>query len=319
MEYYDGTKFDIVGKKYGRWTVLDRYMLNLKHERVWLCRCDCGNESFVVERSLKSGNSKSCGCLRKEKVRAANSKDLTGKVFGDLTVLSRSEKVRKNGGVIWNCRCSCGESCEVLATLLITGKQTNCKGAAHEKKYITADIAGKKFGKLTVLYATEKRDRKGSVIWHCHCDCGNDIDMSYNVLMYSTVQSCGCKRKEHGSKLHTSLTHIGGTCLDMIKSEKIPSNNTTGSKGVYLIRGKYVAKITLQKKTYSLGTFSNIEEAIESRKTAEKELFGILSEYYNKYKAKVESSPEWGESNPIKINVFQDEFKHFKIDFNPQL
>ena len=50
---------------------------------VWECICDCGNTIFVARSSLKSGNTKSCGCLRKEKkprqsvdVQTAKKKDL---------------------------------------------------------------------------------------------------------------------------------------------------------------------------------------------------------------------------------------------------
>ena len=48
--------------------------------------------------------------------------------------------------------------------------------------------------------------------------------------------------------------------MDALKSKKVPTDNTTGYKGVYLIRGKYVAKIVFQKKQYFLGTYENIED-----------------------------------------------------------
>ena len=49
--------------------------------------------------------------------------------------------------------------------------------------------------------------------------------------------------------MQTFLTHVAGTSVDMLKSKKIPTDNTTGYKGVYLIRGKYVAKIVFQNET----------------------------------------------------------------------
>ena len=36
-----------------------------------------------------------------------------------------------------------------------------------------ADICGERFGMLTAIAPTEKRDAKRFVIWHCKCDCGN--------------------------------------------------------------------------------------------------------------------------------------------------
>ncbi len=38
--------------------------------RVWLCQCDCGNTIAVIEKTLKSGGTKSCGCLKIERFRA---------------------------------------------------------------------------------------------------------------------------------------------------------------------------------------------------------------------------------------------------------
>lgn len=318
-EYLDGSKYDIVGKNFGRWTVLDRYVLNDKRERKWLCKCQCGNENWVVERSLKSKNSMSCGCLRRERAFEVLSKDISGQVFGDLTAVERSGTQSKNGGVIWICKCSCGNTYQTVATLLITGKRTNCGGKIHRKNFTASDITGQKFNRLTALYATEARDKKGSVMWHCRCECGNELDVSYNRLLYCSVKSCGCKKLEHSKALSSMLTHVDGTSLNLIRSEKIPSNNTTGTKGVYLIRGKYVAKITFQKKTYSLGSFSDKNEAIKVRKEAEDTIFKYVSEFYDSYNRKAEASPDWAKENPIKIKVFQDEFKHLKVDIFPKI
>lgn len=53
--------------KYGRWTILrpDPACLSGSERRL-ICRCDCGAERSVMERSLRRGLSKSCGCLLKE-------------------------------------------------------------------------------------------------------------------------------------------------------------------------------------------------------------------------------------------------------------
>ena len=111
-----------------------------------------------------------------------------------------------------------------------------------------SDITGKKFNRLTVLYPTDRRDAKGSVIWKCRCDCGKEVDYSYNELLYTNLKSCGCRKEEHDMVLRTFLTHVDGTSIDALKSDRIPSNNTTGVKGVYKIRGKYVAKIVFKQK-----------------------------------------------------------------------
>lgn len=41
---------------------------------LWKCQCDCGSVSNVKSANLRSGQSKSCGCLRKENGIKANTK-----------------------------------------------------------------------------------------------------------------------------------------------------------------------------------------------------------------------------------------------------
>lgn len=61
-----GRTEDLVGRVFGRLTVIQR--AGSKNQKsTWLCRCSCGNEKVIVRRSLTSGDTKSCGCYRKEK------------------------------------------------------------------------------------------------------------------------------------------------------------------------------------------------------------------------------------------------------------
>lgn len=237
----------VAGVRIGRWTVQDEFIKTAKGEKKWLCRCDCGTERYVLERSLRHGGSMSCGCIRKEEAVKAISYDLAGQVFGDLTVLSKAENQRKNGGIWWTCQCSCGNLYDVPGSLLVTGRRTHCGSKAHPKNYASVDISNQRFHRLVALYPLKNRDPKGAVLWRCKCDCGNEADVSYNNLVYGNMKSCGCQKKEHDKKLGSFLTHVEGTSIDMLRSKKIPADNTTGYKGVYLIKGKYVAKIVFQK------------------------------------------------------------------------
>jgi hypothetical protein len=56
---------DLTGKRFGRWNVLNRAQ-NRGRALMWNCKCDCGTIKEVHGTSLKSGASKSCGCLLKE-------------------------------------------------------------------------------------------------------------------------------------------------------------------------------------------------------------------------------------------------------------
>ncbi len=293
----------LAGQLFGRWMVKDKFELTKKGEKKWLCRCSCGTERYVLERSLRYGGSLSCGCLRREALSEAISHDLTGQTFGDLTALGPSDSYHKNGGIWWNCQCACGSTCEVPATLLVNGRKTHCGCRTPEKNYAFTDIAGQRFGRLTALYKTEKRSGKGGVVWHCQCDCGNETDVPYNTLVYSNQQSCGCRKKEHDQILGTLQTRVDGTSLDIIRSKKIPSNSTTGVRGVYLIKGKYVAKVNFQKKAYYLGSYSTMDEAVAARKDAEEALYESTILFYKKWQEMAEKDPAWAEENPVQIFV----------------
>ena len=57
---------DLTGQRFGAVEVLHRVPNNSRNEVMWLCRCNCGKEFVTRARSLRSGETTSCGCLRKE-------------------------------------------------------------------------------------------------------------------------------------------------------------------------------------------------------------------------------------------------------------
>lgn len=64
---------DLVGKKFGRLTVVERLENDKSRKSRWLCKCDCGNTIIARGDHLRSGwHTQSCGCLHKEKSSKAN-------------------------------------------------------------------------------------------------------------------------------------------------------------------------------------------------------------------------------------------------------
>ena len=105
----------------------------------------------------------------------------------------------------------------------------------------------------------------------------------------------------------------------MIKSKKVPTDNTTGYRGVYLIKGKYVAKIVFQKKAYFLGTYDSVEQAAEARKEAEEILYDKVSDFYDMWKQRAMSDPVWAERNPISIQVNKNRDSGISVILLPQM
>lgn len=58
---------DISGQTFGLWTVIEPKKFDKPPRTRWLCKCKCGNERYVSYHDLTKGNSKSCGCVVKEK------------------------------------------------------------------------------------------------------------------------------------------------------------------------------------------------------------------------------------------------------------
>lgn len=112
---------DISGVRFGNCVSLK---IHSKHKKCvkWECLCDCGEIFIAASNNLKSGNTKSCGCL---KIRASKRRiDLTGMTFGRLKVDRVSHTI--NGSVSWVCKCSCGNTTTAKASKLLRGSTKSC-------------------------------------------------------------------------------------------------------------------------------------------------------------------------------------------------
>lgn len=115
---------DLTGRRFGRLTALDRMEEKRGGKYMWRCRCDCGQETEVPVSSLLSGNTTSCGCRKRERLRE-RARDIGGQRFGMLTALEPLA-ARKYGGVMWRCRCDCGGETEATLEALTSGNTTSC-------------------------------------------------------------------------------------------------------------------------------------------------------------------------------------------------
>ena len=65
---------DMTGQKIGRLLVLERAENDKDGKAMWKCRCDCGNDCVVLGAYLRNGNTKSCGCLWYDSIKASITK-----------------------------------------------------------------------------------------------------------------------------------------------------------------------------------------------------------------------------------------------------
>lgn len=140
----------------------------------------------------------------------AKAKDLTGLIFGELTVLGRDWDYVKENNLkskisYWKCKCSCGNITTIRKDRLIS-KENNiisCLNCRKKKKNLINNLVGQKFSHLTVLELTEKRIR-GYAVYKCLCDCGNITEAVSHDLINEHKKSCGCSK---GESFRSDLTN----------------------------------------------------------------------------------------------------------------
>lgn len=232
---------NLIGQRFGRLVVkarADDYIdpKSGKHKSRWLCDCDCGNEKIVEGRNLTSGKVVSCGCYHKE-----------------VSSITAKTKI------------------------------------SHGKKYNTYDLSGKYgIGYTTkgeeFYFDLEDYDKIKDICWHINNKGyvigrvnGRDIKMSrfiMNILDNETkvVDHIHADNKNDNRKSNLRIT----TQENNTRNRRIQKNNKSGFAGVWQdkLSNKWIAYINYKNKQIILGRFVNKEDAIETRKKAENEMFG---------------------------------------------
>jgi hypothetical protein len=120
---------------YGKLKIIDEEKVGAR--RKVLCLCECGTKKMVSIYSLKNGDTQSCGCLRKQKMKQlasirftgkkpSNFIDYTGKKIGIISVLKRIGDRRKNTPT-YLCVCECGTHFEQENSCLRRCKYLTCE------------------------------------------------------------------------------------------------------------------------------------------------------------------------------------------------
>lgn len=271
---------DLAGQRFGRLTAL--YPLGSEPGKgvIWHCRCDCGGTKDVPSTRLLGKKTQSCGCIKRELTEKQN---ITGKRYGRLVAVE-FRYYDENHKDCWLFRCDCGNE-KVMPAANVKWcrvRSCGCLQDEHIRQLNRQDIAGQRFGRLTAIAPTADHDASGSIIWECHCDCGNIVYHSVNRLTNGRTLSCGCLyRDSRGTTSENRRDAVEGTLLSVLVTSKEPkSNNTSGCTGVYYDkkRDNWLAYINFQKKRYFLGSYKEKEKAIRARKAAEKRLHNPIIE-----------------------------------------
>lgn len=133
---------------------------------------------------------------------------MTGRKFGNLEVLGEGPEYVSPKGyrkLMWRCRCTCGNICNVMGSHLLSGHSSSCgcQQTAKLKPREAGDLVGQRFGMLTVVNRMPNRQvgKNSCVVWHCRCDCGNETDVLALLLSEGLVKSCGCLSISHAERI----------------------------------------------------------------------------------------------------------------------
>lgn len=119
--------------------------------------------------------------------------DLTGKVYGELTVAEMLYNYQNKHKTYCKCITISGKEVIVRADALQSGATHREQGAGRAGKPV--DITGKRFGLLQAIQPTSRKASNGSIIWECLCDCGNITYVPIGQLTRKHTISCGCKHQ----------------------------------------------------------------------------------------------------------------------------
>jgi hypothetical protein len=130
------------------------------------------------------------------KQRSSRFMDITGQVFGRWTVLSLDSTDR---GSRWLCQCECGTRRVLEGRKLREGHSRSCGCLASELRKL--QLAGQEFGRLVAIESVGQR--RGSELWRCACECGNETHVTATHLVHGRIRSCGCLLRETSRNLNT--------------------------------------------------------------------------------------------------------------------
>lgn len=266
----------IIDKKFGKLIVKSEF--KKENGKIYCtCVCDCGNATTVVKNDIVRGHTSSCGC------KAPPIENLTGRRFGKLTVISRSEN--RKGRAYWNCICDCGKSKTIYHTSLLFGYAMSCGCSKIER-----------FSKVNIFENCDEYIQGYTSTNHIFFIDYEDFE---KVKLYYWGSSNGYIINKKIGGLHRyvlGLSNNDNNVVDHINHIKhdnrksnlrictiqennfnkiIPKNNASGNLGVFWNKfiNKWVAYISIDKTQKVIGKYDNIEDAIIARKNAENKYY----------------------------------------------
>jgi elongation factor P hydroxylase len=184
-----------VGIKYNRLTIIEVLpIINGKQIR-YLCRCDCGNLTEVNRDKLVRGNTKSCGCLMKEKAKK-------------LGLSNRIEKGQANFNVLYG-------------NYKASAKHRNLEFSLNKEEFRNLTDGNCYYCGMSPQGIQVKKDSNGAYVYN-----GIDrIDNNKGYISGNVVACCKwCNRSKNTRKLDDFINWINEVHKHLTKTGILPLN-----------------------------------------------------------------------------------------------
>lgn len=204
----------------------------------WLCKCDCGNEVAVLGTSLRSGKTKSCGCLSRELVSQRSKKYNKYDLLNEYGIGYTSNT---NNPFYFDLEDYC--------------KIKDYCWYEDNRGYILTNLYGNEtsYKDVTLLHRLIMDCEHGDGLYVDHINHNKSDCRKYNLRIVTNQQN-----SMNASKRSDNTSGVTGVRF-------------------YEERNKWNAQIMFNYKAINLGYFDTFEEAVDARKQAEEKYFGEFS------------------------------------------
>lgn len=267
-----------IGKKYNRLTIISEIKRGKDGKRIIDCECECGTKITVYYHNIIKNNTKSCGCLKRERVKE------------HIKQVSENNKKEYCSHPLYSRYCYVRDNCEICDEWKIPEnfyewaeqKEINNKKLIRsldktkpigpdnvevfdvESKvsdYLDYSMVGQVFGYMKVIGPVHNVKKYGRGIKYVECECifngcGCIKTIQFCPLKTGRIKSCGCY-SAYLARSRTPHNKMGDRSKDKeykiwirIKSDSI--GWTYESFKEFYVNNKSPTKLFLFKKDNSL-------------------------------------------------------------------